>query len=344
VTRRGFLSKQILPPQRDGLILAGLALLALLIIAAFLAFQQGRETAETPKIPKIPETIRSSPAPVEPGFDVIRVTRDGHGVMAGRAAPGASVTVKSGDLVIGETRADKHGDWVMIPQTPLKPGAQVLTLSAQSGADGPVLSRDSAVISVPARPDGEVFVAVSRPGKATRILDQGLPDATPDGVAVAVIDLDPQGGASLSGRAAPGQLVRLYLDNQPAGETLADEKGDWEHAFNGHIPPGQHLLRADQLDQEGKVALRAEVSFSRAEEGRLQMGAQQVMVMQGNALWEIARRIYGSGIAYSVIFTRNRQQIRDPDKIYPGQIFDIPSKPSEPAAPIEQPPAGNTIP
>ncbi|MSP43915.1 MAG: LysM peptidoglycan-binding domain-containing protein, partial [Alphaproteobacteria bacterium] len=52
---------------------------------------------------------------------------------------------------------------------------------------------------------------------------------------------------------------------------------------------------------------------------------QQVTVMKGNALWEIARKIYGSGIAYSIIFADNKQQIRDPDMIYPGQILAIPA-------------------
>ncbi len=336
--RRNYLSKSLPLPRREILILLGFFLLAILALIARLAFQQGELVTQQSKIAQN-ESAKDKPVSdvTDPGFDVIRVTRDGNAVMAGRAAPGAKVIIKSGDLVLGQVLADKRGDWVMIPEAALKPGAQVLTLQAQLGENGPVLSKDSAIISVPDRPDGAVFVAVSRPGRATRILDQGLPAAPPTGVTVAGIDLAPQGGAMLSGRAEPARLVRVYLDNQLVGDTLADEKGSWELAYSGKVTDGEHKLRGDQLDPAGKVLLRAEVSFSRAEQGRLIMGAQQVMVMQGNALWEIARNIYGSGMAYSVIFTGNKQQIRDPDLIYPGQVFDIPAAPAPQVQPATDP-------
>lgn len=332
--RRSYLTRSFILPRREILILAAFFLFLMLALVAWFSYQQGQITTDSPKS----ATAASHPdasiqgdvqggvqGPIEPGFDVIRVTRDGHAVMAGRAAPGSEITIKSGDLLMGKVQADKRGDWVMIPDAALKPGAQVLTLQAQLGENGPILSKDSAIISVPDRQDGEVFVAVSRPGKPTRILDQGLADAAPTGVTVAGIDLAPQGGAMLSGRAEPGRRVRVYLDNQAAGEALADEKGNWELAYPGSLESGAHKLRGDQIDSEGKVLLRAEVAFTKAKEGPLVMGTQQVVVLQGNALWEIARNIYGSGIAYSVIFTGNQQQIRNPDLIYPGQVFDIPA-------------------
>lgn len=341
--RRNF-SRLFLRQRREPLILAALLLLLAVGLGLLAVRQPAQKTAQAPEITASPPAAAPAPAAIEPGFDVIRVTRDGKAVMAGRAVPGAKVTVRSGDQIVGETVADKRGDWVMIPETPLKPGAQVLTLQMQQGAQGPVLSRDSAVISVPLRPDGDVFVAISREGRATRVLDQGLPEAKPRGVSVAGVDLSPDGGARLSGRSEPEQRVRVYVNNQPVGETLANAQGEWELAYSGTLAAGRHILRADQIDAAGKVLLRAETSFSRAPEGRFEMGAQQVMVMQGNALWEIARRIYGSGIAYSIIFTGNRQQIRDPDKIYPGQIFDIPpaapnteAEPQAPTAPDRAP-------
>jgi len=43
-------------------------------------------------------------------------------------------------------------------------------------------------------------------------------------------------------------------------------------------------------------------------------------------LWQIARQLYGSGVRYTLIFRENSEQIRDPDLIYPGQIFKLPNK------------------
>jgi nucleoid-associated protein YgaU len=50
-----------------------------------------------------------------------------------------------------------------------------------------------------------------------------------------------------------------------------------------------------------------------------------VEVRRGDNLWQISRRIYGSGMRYSTIYQANTDQIRDPDRIYPGQIFVMPA-------------------
>jgi nucleoid-associated protein YgaU len=43
-------------------------------------------------------------------------------------------------------------------------------------------------------------------------------------------------------------------------------------------------------------------------------------------LWSISRLNFGRGERYPVIYNANRNQIRDPNRIYPGQIIIIPSK------------------
>jgi len=72
------------------------------------------------------------------------------------------------------------------------------------------------------------------------------------------------------------------------------------------------------------VVARLETPFSRA--GFVLPGGDQalVIVQPGNSLWRIARRVYGGGVEYVTIFQANRDQIRDPDLIYPGQIFVLP--------------------
>ncbi len=51
-----------------------------------------------------------------------------------------------------------------------------------------------------------------------------------------------------------------------------------------------------------------------------------VIIRRGDNLWRISQRILGRGIRYSTIYQANRDQIRDPDLIYPGQIFKVPEK------------------
>lgn len=47
-------------------------------------------------------------------------------------------------------------------------------------------------------------------------------------------------------------------------------------------------------------------------------------VVRGQSLWAIARETYGDGFLYVRVFEANRDQIRDPDLIYPGQVFTLP--------------------
>ena len=47
-------------------------------------------------------------------------------------------------------------------------------------------------------------------------------------------------------------------------------------------------------------------------------------VQPGSTLWAIAKESYGEGIEYFKVFEANKERIRDPDLIYPGQVFEIP--------------------
>lgn len=50
----------------------------------------------------------------------------------------------------------------------------------------------------------------------------------------------------------------------------------------------------------------------------------KAIIRRGDNLWTIARRTYGEGIKYTTIYQANTGQIRDPDRIYPGQVFELP--------------------
>ncbi len=51
---------------------------------------------------------------------------------------------------------------------------------------------------------------------------------------------------------------------------------------------------------------------------------RSVTVQKGDTLWAISRERFGDGVLYVKLFEANRAAIRDPDLIYPGQIFTIP--------------------
>ena len=49
-------------------------------------------------------------------------------------------------------------------------------------------------------------------------------------------------------------------------------------------------------------------------------------VVKGDNLWKISEKTLGSGARYKEIFEANRPMLKDPDKIYPGQVLRIPAK------------------
>jgi nucleoid-associated protein YgaU len=255
------------------------------------------------------------------------------------------------------------------------------------------------------------------------------------------VDYNDKGDIIFSGRAAPGTAIRLYVDNGGVGDAIVDSTGNWQFSGSDIIAAGTHTLRADQINNGGKVMARIELPFQRedaaavaalnapppsetpavqqpqttdvqppqttdiqpppATETAMQTPevrsrqisdtqpqttkvepppatetppqqtaeavktepttpapapeqpatedknldvttaaateqaakaiepdkprAGKVVIQPGNNLWKLSRIIYGRGIHFTVIYKANKDQIRNPNRIYPGQIFAIPN-------------------
>jgi len=336
----GFVSQQVnLPGHCDsgvkGMRIGAIAAGILVVIAALIGawyFLLGGKTASTPVAdtattevtrPASPEEVRD---PSVPTFDIVRVERDGSAVIAGRAMPGASVDILANDKVIATVKADDKGEWVVVLDEPLAPGNIELTLSA-SNPDGSIKPSIQVVaVSVPEGKDAPALVVLSEPGKASKVL-QGPGVASDSGnLVLETVDYDGNGSVILSGKADAGATVRVYLGTRQIGDAIADAKGHWELRPGNDIAPGTYALRIDQLGADGKVVARVEVPFERGEPSAIiaAMKEGKVVIQPGNNLWNIARRIYGSGFSYTVIYQANKDQIRDPNLIYPGQVFETP--------------------
>ncbi len=276
--------------------------------------------------------------PAAPSFDVVRVNPSGDTVIAGRAEPGADVTVLDGETVVGRVQADKRGEWVLVPEKPLPPGSRNLSLIAKL-PDGTEQRSDSdVVLVVPENGEGATGVLALRvPGSngqaPSRVLqspfaggDAGRGDGRGTrGLTIDVIDYDEKGRATVSGNAPAGAKLNIYLDDTLSGSTAADAKTEWRLALPQLLTPGDHKLRVDRLDDAGKVIDRAEYAFNRAPPVEGMTAGVAVIVQPGNSLWRLARRTYGEGTRYALIFEANKSQIRDPDLIYPGQVFALPA-------------------
>jgi len=161
------------------------------------------------------------------------------------------------------------------------------------------------------------------------------PDVAPDQVTLDTIGYSPEGDVLLSGRAPADTLIRIYLDNSALADVTSDAAGRWRARLDG-IDPGVYALRLDALSNDGTVLSRIETPFKRESPEALASAQpdvepqaepapiSQVTVQAGDTLWAISRDRYGDGLLYVRVFEANRNAIRDPDLIYPGQIFTIP--------------------
>lgn len=147
-------------------------------------------------------------------------------------------------------------------------------------------------------------------------------------VALDTITYSVEGNVQLSGRGQGQAFVRVYLDNTPVTSSRIEEDGNWRSELP-EVDTGVYTLRIDEVDDDGNVTSRVETPFKRENQDVLAQtegggDVSAITVQKGSTLWAISRERYGEGTAYVRIFEANRDRIRDPDLIYPGQVFNLP--------------------
>jgi hypothetical protein len=315
-----------------------LVILLLLALLGFIAWKASQRSAE-PKAQN--ETAQSPadapegrPAPSLPSFDIVRVDRTGYAVIAGRALSGAKVSILANGAELASTIAEKDGSWVVTTETPLAAGSVELRLVMTAPDGRTIQSEDTIIIYVPQRDGDRPLVLRTTPGGATKVLQEPRDaDAALGPLTLDTIDYDDSGAVIFSGRAEPGRTVELYIRREDAGPSVlldrvdANAAGRWMIARSDPpILPGRYRLLIVQLDANRAPAFAIEAPFERARPEDVDLSDGRVIVQPGNSLWRIARRAYGRGAQYTIIYEANADQIRDPDLIYPGQIFTIPEE------------------
>lgn len=279
----------------------------------------GNQTAQTQTGPD-DEVAMVAP----PSFDVVRVDPRGTAVIAGRGEPGATVQV----LVDGESIADiavnEQGEWVLIVEEPLPAGSVELGLLMTTPSGQEIRSEQIVVVSIPESRAETPLVVLGRPGEASRVLQGPFEGLETGPLALETVDYDEAGGVIFSGRAEPGSRVRVIANGATVGDTAVGQDGRWTVRAGDALAPGVYDLQVDMIRPDGTVAAVIVLPFERVAPEALNLGEGSVIVQPGNSLWRIARRIYGEGIQYTVIYEANADQIRDPDVIYPGQVFSTP--------------------
>jgi nucleoid-associated protein YgaU len=290
-------------------------------------------------------TAESSTQPDRPAFDLVRVDPEGSAVIAGQAEPGARVEITLDGAAVATAEADTSGKFVAMLDIAPSDQPRGLTLSAEGGT----LTSEQTVIvapfAAPKPPESEATVAAEAPPEAPMLLmaDEGgvsviqSPQiaAVPDNVSIDSITYDAAGEVLLSGRGTSDGFVRVYVDNTEITTTEISE-GNWRTDLP-NVDKGVYTLRIDQINPEGEVVSRTETPFQREDAAQIaeanplgetpekEIEIKVFTVQPGNTLWAIANQKWGDGTLYVRVFEANKDRIRDPDLIYPGQVFTIPA-------------------
>jgi len=303
------------PPNRRPLyIAAAVAVIAVLAIIGFLTVSGSKPAPVVQASPPAPPATPATP-PAPPQFDVVRVDTSGNTVIAGRAMPGATVTIKSGTAVLGTVVADASGAFVFLPTNPLPQGAQELSLTETLPGGQVIVGPQTASVDVAA--DGTLTV-ISGPGGSKVLSGQG-PKAGVLGLGT--VDYDANGHAIFSGTAPAGASVTVSLNGDIMGTVTAGTDGHW--TLTTSVPKTSGTVTLAATDASGAVLPKVTAPFA-LETLPDALAAGHIVISKGDNLWVIARHVYGKGTMYTLIYAANASQIHDPNLIFPGQAFALP--------------------
>ncbi|MEP4766762.1 MAG: LysM peptidoglycan-binding domain-containing protein [Roseibium sp.] len=254
----------------------------------------------------------------------------------------ASETEPAAPTEVAEAPAapEPENDVVAAAEPQLAPTTEIAssTSAPQPVTETEVASSTPAPAEKPEEPKAEIAAIAS------------APVATPESGSTSTVTVEAveaeKDKVFVAGTGEPGSSVRVYVGEEFQGEAKVNSSGKWLVQGSKNVAEGNVDVRADLIGEDGsKVAARAAVTFEKGQDKQIVLtkvvatgtgggaGAQGaevkkslpvVIIRKGDNLWRISRRLYGDGVRYTTIYQANQDQIRNPDLIYPGQVFLTP--------------------
>jgi len=234
---------------------------------------------------------------------------------AGAATPAADAAATPSTPAAGATpAATREAAAAALGVATVEKDQSRLTVSGRSTPGGKLrLYFDgTAVGEATAGPDGAWSLSVTAPA-----------DAAPGDHAVRVDQID-DGGAVIARAEVPFEV--LGAADIAAAEATPTPA---EATDANPVPPAPAATPAASGAPAENAATTAEVATDAEPEARPAGEPEApkrriIRIRRGDDLWSIAERFYGKGARFTAIYRANRNQIRDPDLIYPGQMLVVP--------------------
>ena len=277
-----------------------------------------------------------------PEIDIIKVSPDGSFVIAGKGQPNSNINILNKGDLIDSSIVDSDGNWVVISKENLKTGDNLISID-QINNNGLVikhkqlfitkidkLKKDQPlVISVPNK-NGENINIIQRPLEKQKIYKvendlviQKKIKSNKKIFNVKTIFFNENGFVFIQGEVNFGKRIELYI-NKKIMETMKIENSKWQYNSDTIFDYGLHDLLVVLKSDKDEILDKISFPFMRVEMPYNDVPENFILIKPGDMLWTIAYRLYGDPFKYIQIFEENKDQITNPDLIFPGQLFSIP--------------------
>lgn len=267
-------------------------------MVAVLKPDQPTQVVQVPAKPALPPSKTVN-------LDTVDYDQTGNIVFGGRGPAGSKVQLYVDNNAYGLADINDKGTWSFAGLSPLTVGPHALRAD-EIGSDGAVKSR----IEMPFYREEPAKVATAPAAPA-------VPEA-PKPVEVATAQEIPAPATTPEVAEAPAPEAPAAAEAPPAAEAPAAAAEAPAAAAPVEATPAVEPA----TDEPAVVAAQVPAAADPAAEAAAR--PTQIIIQPGNNLWKLSRQIYGRGIMYTVIYEANKDQIRRPELIYPGQVFLTP--------------------
>ncbi|QYZ71879.1 LysM peptidoglycan-binding domain-containing protein [Neotabrizicola shimadae] len=247
--------------------------------------------------------------PEEVVIDSIAYEAEGAVRISGRGMGGATVRLYLDDAFLAETPVAADGQWSVVPEG-VSPGLHRLRADQLDGT-GKVISR----FETPFKREDPAALEAAMAEPAEPSAEPAPEPAAPESAAPEPAATEPAAPEP----AAVAQVPEAPEEEPPAAVAEATQEPA--------VPAVAEPAAAPAAEPAAPAAAEPATPVATAEAEAAPPAQEMVTitVQPGNTLWKIARDNFGEGVLYVQLFEANKDQIRDPDLIYPGQVFTVPA-------------------
>ncbi len=285
-----------------------------------------KKSASIAKTPKANTPLANSAVPTKRQklvFGTVDYNDKGNIVFSGKATAGKTVRLYIDNKVIGDAKADENGHWVFKGKKSIRVGLHELRAD-QLTTTGSVAQR-TAVPFMRAAPR-KVAALIENRGKTSNVKNptQAV-KKTPQPITANSTTNQPT--ASVSKVPTP----QTPATNPPSKPALAVQNTHAPTVVQAPQPTVKTVAKPVMKDMDkaeekagDKSVVTQQASNEKKTDNDKPKLVSHVVIQPGNNLWNISRVIYGKGVAYTTIYQANKTQVKDPNRIYPGQILETP--------------------